>query len=121
MDKKKILIVDDDESINRLVSFKLQREGYEVTSFTNGREALESILANTYDAAVLDIMMPGMNGLDVLKTARQNNVRLPVIMLSAKGNEADILTGLELGANDYLSKPFKPAELIMRVKKLLGE
>ena len=121
MEKKKILIADDDASINRMISFKLQREGYEATSFFNGREALEAILANAYDAVVLDIMMPGMNGLDVLKTARQNDVRLPIIILSAKGSESDIVKGLELGANDYLSKPFRPAELIIRVKKLLGE
>lgn len=121
MSPKKILVADDETSINRMITFKLQKEGFEVISAFNGREALETFQNSHFDAVILDIMMPVMDGLEVLKKMRKDNQTIPVIMLSAKGTERDVIKGLELGANDYLSKPFRPAELIMRIKKLLGD
>lgn len=120
MNKKKILIADDDSKINRMISFKLEKEGFEVISVDDGGKALEAFKNNKPDAAILDIMMPVMDGLEVLKKIKNDSPGLPVIMLSAKSMERDVVRGLELGANDYISKPFRPAELLIRLKKLLG-
>ena len=121
MAKEKILVVDDEEDILELVRYNLSREGYRVTGTLTGEDALRKVRSDSFDLIVLDLMLPGMDGLAFTKTLK-NDSRLrsiPIIMLTAKGEEADIVTGLELGADDYITKPFSPRELVSRVKALL--
>lgn len=121
MAKEKILVVDDEEDILELVRFNLSREGYKVTGSLTGEEALRKVRSDRFDLIVLDLMLPGMDGLAFTKTLK-NDSRLrsiPIIMLTAKGEEADIVTGLELGADDYISKPFSPRVMIARVRAAL--
>jgi two-component system alkaline phosphatase synthesis response regulator PhoP len=110
MAKEKILVVDDEEDILELVRYNLSREGYRVTGALTGEDALRKVRSDTFDLIVLDLMLPGMDGLAFTKTVK-NDSRLrsiPIIMLTAKGEESDIVTGLELGADDYITKPFSP-------------
>ena len=121
MAKEKILVVDDEEDILELVRYNLSREGYQVTGSLTGEDALRKIRSDTFDLIVLDLMLPGMDGLAFTKTVK-NDSRLcstPIIMLTAKGEEADIVTGLELGADDYITKPFSPRVMIARVRAAL--
>jgi len=121
MAKEKILVVDDEEDILELVRYNLSREGYRVTGSLTGEEALRKVRSDTFDLIVLDLMLPGMDGLAFTKTLK-NDSRLrsiPIIMLTAKGEEADIVTGLELGADDYITKPFSPKVMIARVRAAL--
>ncbi len=120
MSRRSVLVAEDDAPINRMISFKLQKEGFEVTSVSDGLRALEAALSLDVDAVILDLMMPSMDGLQVLKRIRERKPSLPVIILSAKGQERDVVTGFELGATDYVTKPFRPRELIIRLKRLLG-
>ena len=114
----KILLVDDDQELCELLVRYLQREGIEVDQVHTGSEGLQQGLAQSYDAMVLDVMMPGMNGLEVLTELRKTS-QLPVVMLTAKGDEMDRIVGLEIGADDYLSKPCNPRELIARLRAVL--
>ena len=114
----KILLVDDDQELCELLARYLQREGIEVDQVHTGSEGLQQGLAQSYDAMVLDVMMPGMNGLEVLTELRKTS-QLPVVMLTAKGDEMDRIVGLEIGADDYLSKPCNPRELIARLRAVL--
>ncbi|MEJ2102079.1 MAG: response regulator transcription factor [Desulfobacterales bacterium] len=121
MAKEKILVVDDEEDILELVRYNLSREGYRVTGSLTGEDALRKIRSEPFDLIVLDLMLPGMDGLAFSKTVK-NDSRLrstPIIMLTAKGEEADIVTGLELGADDYITKPFSPRVMIARVRAAL--
>jgi two-component system phosphate regulon response regulator PhoB len=121
MAKEKILVVDDEEDILELVRFNLSREGYRVTGTLTGEDALRKVRSDSFDLIVLDLMLPGMDGLAFTKTLK-NDSRLrsiPIIMLTAKGEEADIVTGLELGADDYITKPFSPKVMIARVRTAL--
>jgi two-component system alkaline phosphatase synthesis response regulator PhoP len=121
MAKEKILVVDDEEDILELVRYNLSREGYRVTESLTGEDALRKVRSDTFDLIVLDLMLPGMDGLVFTKTVK-NDSRLrsiPIIMLTAKGEEADIVTGLELGADDYITKPFSPRVMIARVRAAL--
>jgi two-component system alkaline phosphatase synthesis response regulator PhoP len=121
MAKEKILVVDDEEDILELVRYNLSREGYRVTGSLTGEDALRKVRSDTFDLIVLDLMLPGMDGLAFTKTIK-NDSRLrsiPIIMLTAKGEEADIVTGLELGADDYITKPFSPRVMIARVRAAL--
>ena len=121
MAKEKILVVDDEEDILELVRYNLSREGYQVTGSLTGEDALRKVRSGTFDLIVLDLMLPGMDGLAFTKTVK-NDSRLhsiPIIMLTAKGEEADIVTGLELGADDYITKPFSPRVMIARVRAAL--
>ena len=121
MAKEKILVVDDEEDILELVRYNLSREGYQVTGSLTGEDALRKIRSDTFDLIVLDLMLPGMDGLAFTKTVK-NDSRLrstPIIMLTAKGEEADIVAGLELGADDYITKPFSPRVMIARVRAAL--
>ncbi len=120
MTRRRVLVAEDDAHINRMISFKIQKEGFEVTSVSDGLHALEAALSLDVDAVILDLMMPSMDGLQVLKRVRERKPSLPVIILSAKGQERDVVTGFELGATDYVTKPFRPGELIVRLKRLLG-
>ncbi len=118
---KVIAIVDDEEDIVDLVSHHLKREGFRVKEFHNGREFLSYIESVVPDLVLLDIMLPGIDGLDICRILKNKNKtsNLPVIMLTAKGTEADIVVGLEVGADDYIVKPFSPRELTARVKSLI--
>ena len=114
-------MVEDEEEIQELVRYNLAREGYAVTCASSGEEALSQVRGKTPDLVVLDLMLPGLDGLEVCKAIKNAPAtrHLPVIMLTAKGEEADIVTGLELGADDYITKPFSPRVMTARVKAVL--
>jgi DNA-binding response OmpR family regulator len=114
----RILVVDDDDNVAEVVTRYLQREGYEVETVGNGRIALERALADPPDLVVLDLMLPGMDGLEVCRRLRAL-APVPVIMLTARGGESERVVGLELGADDYVAKPFSPKELVARVRAVL--
>ena len=120
---KKIVLAEDEPHIARLVVFKLEREGYEVVWADDGEKALESIKNHIPDLIILDIMMPVMDGYEVLRRVKEDEglKAIPVIMLTAKGQERDIVRGFELGSEDYIIKPFRPAELVARIRKVLNE
>jgi DNA-binding response OmpR family regulator len=115
MKKFQVLIVDDEQRILNFLSSKLRASGYEVITASNGMEALEQVQAQEPDLVVLDVMMPKMDGFETLKELRSFS-SVPVIILSAKGTNADKVKGLDLGADDYLGKPFGPDELIARIE-----
>ena len=121
MTEKIITIVDDEEDIVKLVSHHLKREGFRVKEFHNGRDFLSYIEAVVPDLAVLDIMLPGIDGLEICRILKNKTTTasVPIIMLTAKASEADVVVGLELGADDYIVKPFSPRELVARVKTVL--
>jgi len=116
--EKKVLIVDDDEKLLKLVKEYLGGYGFQVLTLPDSSAVLKTIAAETPDMVILDIMLPGKDGLDVLKEIRTEHA-VPVIMLTAKGEDADRIVGLELGADDYISKPFNPRELLARVRAVL--
>ncbi|MCK5542329.1 MAG: response regulator transcription factor [Desulfobacterales bacterium] len=120
MAKEKILIVDDEEDILELIKFNLTKEGYKTILATTGEQALDIAKNSQIDLIILDLMLPGIDGLEVTRIIRNNPElqMVPIIMLTAKGDESDIITGLELGANDYMSKPFSPKELIARIRNI---
>jgi DNA-binding response OmpR family regulator len=117
---ERVLIVDDDPDIQRLVSYNLSQAGFQVLSASTGRTALDSVQKQPPDLIILDIMMPDVDGMEVCRTLRQreNSRRIPIIMLTARGEEVDRVVGFELGADDYVSKPFSPRELVLRVKSI---
>ncbi len=114
----KILIVDDEERIRRLLKMYLERENYDVEDAENGEIALRMAVENNYDLILLDIMMPGMDGIEVCNEIRKSKAT-PIIMLTAKGEEANRVQGFEAGTDDYIVKPFSPREVVLRVKALL--
>lgn len=114
----KILIIDDDEELCELVSEYLSVEGFEVASVNDGESGLASALSGEYAMAILDVMLPKMNGFDVLRALRTES-KLPVIMLTARGDDMERIVGLEIGADDYLPKPFNPRELAARLRAIL--
>jgi DNA-binding response OmpR family regulator len=115
---QRILVVDDDATVAEVVERYLQREGYSVETVGDGRTALDRALADPPDLVVLDLMLPGIGGLDVCRRIRAL-APVPVIMLTARGDEADRVVGRELGADDYVAKPFSPKELVARVRAVL--
>jgi two-component system, OmpR family, alkaline phosphatase synthesis response regulator PhoP len=119
--KARILIVDDEEDILELVRFHLTREGYDTVCVESGEKALRLAAKEPFDLLVLDLMLPGLDGLEVTQRLKHESSTqsLPIVMLTAKGEEADIVTGLELGADDYIPKPFSPRVLIARIKAVL--
>lgn len=121
MEKKKILVIDDEEHILELIKFNLEKSGFEVITSDNGEDSIIALEDNNIDLMILDLMLPGMDGIEVCKELRRidkfNN--LPIIMLTAKGEETDRILGLELGADDYITKPFSVRELVARVKAVL--
>ena len=119
--KQKILVVDDEAEALELVEFNLKQAGYAVTTAADGAEALKKARTQTPDLIVLDVMLPEMDGFEICKTLRLDaaTAKVPIIMLTAKAAEIDRVLGLELGADDYLTKPFSPRELVLRVKKIL--
>lgn len=116
-----ILVVDDEEDIVELLNISLKREGYSVISADNGEKAIALTRSSKPDLIVLDLMLPGIDGLEVCKTLKSNqeSSSIPVIMLTAKGEESDVVTGLEIGAEDYITKPFSPKILVARIRRIL--
>jgi two-component system response regulator CpxR len=114
----RILIIDDDEELCELVAEYLTVEGFETKAVHDGQTGLETALAGDYDMAVLDVMLPKMNGFDVLRNLRISS-KLPVLMLTARGDDMERIVGLEIGADDYLAKPFNPRELVARLRAIL--
>ncbi|MBQ9030034.1 MAG: response regulator transcription factor [Parasporobacterium sp.] len=115
----KILFAEDDKDVSRAVTVLLQRNNYTVDAVYNGKDALDYLKGGDYDAAILDIMMPGMDGREVVRKARQSGVKIPVMLLTAMGEVDDRITGLDAGADDYLPKPFAGGELLARLRALL--
>ncbi|MFO7963429.1 MAG: response regulator transcription factor [Desulfobacterales bacterium] len=121
MAKKNILAIDDEEDILELLRYNLEREGFAVACADTGESALRKAVAENFDLILLDLMLPGIDGLEVarrLKNAAKTRT-VPIIMLTAKGEEADVVAGLELGADDYITKPFSPRVLVARVRAVL--
>lgn len=114
----KILIIEDEEKIARFVELELSHEGYETDKATNGREGLEKIESGGYDLVILDIMLPELNGIEVLRRARRTT-DVPVILLTARDSVTDKVSGLDMGANDYITKPFAIEELLARIRAIL--
>jgi len=121
MSRENILVVDDEEDILELVSYNLAREGFRVACASTGEDGLEKARMKLPDLVILDLMLPGVDGLDVCKQLKGDpkTSHIPIVMLTAKGEEADMVTGLELGADDYIAKPFSPRVLTARVKTVL--
>lgn len=117
-----VLVAEDDPDILQLVAFRLERAGYEVIQATDGEEALRLVTERQPDLAVLDVMMPKVTGYDVTRQIRENQAttQIPVILLTARVQEADVARGFEAGADDYIKKPFSPQELRSRVQAILG-
>ena len=115
---RRILIVDDEERMVRFIRLNLEHDGFQVLEAFNGTEAINKIRSNLPDLVLLDVMMPDMDGFEVLRIVREVS-RVPVIMLTAKGEEEDRVRGLEMGADDYITKPFSPRELVSRVRAVL--
>lgn len=114
----KILIIEDEEKIARFVELELSHEGYETDKASNGREGLEKIESGGYDLVILDIMLPELNGIEVLRRARRTTY-VPVILLTARDSVTDKVSGLDMGANDYITKPFAIEELLARIRAIL--
>lgn len=114
----KILIIEDEEKIARFVELELSHEGYETDKATNGREGLEKIESGGYDLVILDIILPELNGIEVLRRARRTT-DVPVILLTARDSVTDKVSGLDMGANDYITKPFAIEELLARIRAIL--
>ncbi len=119
---KRILIIEDDPSSMRLMKYTLEHEGYQVLTATNGLEGLHKALSEAIDLVVLDIMLPGIDGYNICERLRneEQTARLPIIMVSAKARGIDRDTGLKLGANDYVTKPWRRADLLARIGSMLG-
>lgn len=116
--KKRILVVDDEKGLVKIIRLNLQQDGFEVVEANNGTEAMDKLRTTLPDLILLDVMMPDLDGFTVLKMVREIG-GTPVIMLTAKGEEKDIIKGLELGADDYITKPFSPRELTSRIRAVL--
>jgi two-component system phosphate regulon response regulator PhoB len=121
MARETILVIEDEREIQELLRYNLAREGYRVTCVGSGEEAIRGIRSAPPDLVLLDIMLPGMDGLEVCRALKKDSStrHIPVIMLTAKGEETDVVTGLELGADDYVPKPFSPRVLVARVRAVL--
>src|SRR4051812_34634298 len=116
---QQVLVVDDDPTVSDVVRRYLERAGFGVTLAADGPAALAAVAANRPDLVVLDLMLPGLDGLEVCRRLRAADPALPVVMLTALGEEADRVLGLSLGADDYVTKPFSPRELVLRVQSVL--
>lgn len=119
IDMTKILVVDDETAIATLLQYNLQQNGYEVTVALDGLSAYQKAKEQQFNAILLDLMLPEMDGMTVLKQLRQDKVSTPIILVTAKGDEFDRVLGLELGADDYITKPFSPREVVARLKAVL--
>ncbi|MGO3792571.1 MAG: response regulator transcription factor, partial [Enterococcus gilvus] len=115
---KRVLVVDDEPSIVKLLSFNLEKEGYGVTTAEDGKDGYELALNEKFDFIILDVMLPSMDGLEIAKKLRQEKIDTPILMLTAKDDAIDRILGLEIGADDYLTKPFSPREVLARMKAI---
>lgn len=115
---KHLLIVDDEPSILTLLEYNLTQAGYQVDTAEDGKVAYQMIKDNNYDFIILDVMLPGMDGMDVCRQVRKDGIQTPILMLTAKSDEYDKIIGLELGADDYMTKPFSPREVAARIKAI---
>lgn len=120
MDKKRLLLAEDDELLASLLNFRLEKGGYEVQVSSDGRAVKEHLAEHTPDLIISDIMMPYFSGMELIDYVRKElNLSTPIIIISSAGNEENVLTAFELGANDFISKPISPSELLVRVKREL--
>src|ERR671925_9064 len=117
--RRRILLVEDDPTLRQALTFNLTREGYEVTTAGDGESALEAARNQRLDLILLDVMLPGMSGMEVLRVLRREAIATPVIILSEKGDEIDRVVGLKVGADDYVAKPFSRPELLARIEAVL--
>jgi len=120
MSKERILIVEDDKNISKLIKYNLEKEGYKCRASFDGENALKILEGEKVDLIILDIMLPGMDGLEVCRKIKGNKPisSIPIVVLTAKGEEVDKIVGFELGVDDYMVKPFSPRELILRIKAI---
>lgn len=116
---KKVLLIEDESSIVKLLQYNLEKEGYKVDVEMNGEDGYNQALSNEYTIILLDLMLPGKDGMDICRDLRQEKNRTPIIMLTAKDSEIDKIIGLEIGADDYITKPFSPREVQARIKAVL--
>jgi len=116
---QKVLVIEDEPTLARLLSYNLSQEGYEMKVIDHGAEGLQEALQQSYDLIILDIMLPGLNGFEILTKLRQKGVKTPVIILTARNAEEEVVQGLKCGADDYITKPFGVAELLARVAAVL--
>ncbi len=121
MSSERILVIEDDEDIQTLISHNLSREGFKVTVSGNGTDGTNKLRQDSFDCVVLDLMLPGIDGLEICRQLKKDpdTQHVPIIMVTAKGEESDIVAGLELGADDYIVKPFSPRVLVARVRSIL--
>ncbi len=117
--KGRIMVVDDEEKLNRLITYNLEKEGFATTSVLDGDNVMNLVRLQRPDLIILDLMLPGRDGLELCREMRKANIKTPIIMLTARDDEIDKVLGLELGADDYVTKPFSVRELIARVKAIL--
>lgn len=115
---KRVLIVDDEPSITKLLKFNLEKEGYRIETAEDGQVAMALILDQHFDFIILDLMLPNMDGMEICKRTRQEKIETPILILTAKDDEIEKIIGLELGADDYMTKPFSPRELLARMKAI---
>ena len=118
-DKKRVIVVDDSRTQLEMLKYTLENEGFEVESFNNGPEALVALKKQVPDLIITDVIMPGMDGYEVLSAIRAENLPVRVMLLTARQQENDIIRGFTLGADDYVVKPFSPMELVARLKRLV--
>lgn len=116
---KKVLVVDDEPAIITLLQYNLQQAGFDVISATDGEAGINKVIEENPDIMILDLMLPKIDGIEVCKKMREERILIPILMLTAKGDEFDKILGLELGADDYMTKPFSPREVVARVKAIL--
>lgn len=122
MQKKKLLLAEDDQLLASLLTFRLQKGGYEVKLSGDGKQVKEYLAKNTPDIIVSDIMMPYFSGMELIAYVRKElNLQVPIIIISSAGNEENVLNAFELGANDFISKPVSPSELLVRVARELNK
>jgi two-component system response regulator CpxR len=119
MNESRLLIIDDDQRLSEMLAEYLAAEGLQLTAVSSGIQGLRDAQRENYDLIILDVMLPGLSGFEVLKQLRESGSKTPVLMLTARGDDVDRIVGLDLGADDYLPKPFNPRELLARIKAIL--
>lgn len=119
MPKQTILVVEDEDDIQELITYNLEKEGYRVRTVSTGEQALAEVQSREPDLILLDLMLPGMDGMEVCQRLKENSSKTPIIMLTARGSESDKVEGLETGADDYITKPFSLKELLARINAIL--
>lgn len=119
--KEEILIAEDDEPISKLISYKLKKEDLETSVVTEGDQVIPELKSGEYEALIMELMLPVLDGMSILNRIKEQDLEIPVLILSAKSQEKDIIKALNQGADEYITKPFRPDELMLRLKRLLGD